>query len=258
MKLVNLFVDESGSANPKAAKTGLYIICGCMINKHNREQLKTAADQIKFKFWDRTNIVFHSREIWRKEGDFSILKDFNINKKFYKHLFNFLASGGYQIFAAAVNHEEAAKRNWNSKKVYKETSNIIVKNFILSLLASEARGRLVIESATSEKDFNFHKAAGYYLSNGVKEADISSSQVQNALTEISFVSKKNFDIEEQIADLLAYGAKLKFLKKKKSELNEYDNRILTVFNQKLFKIHPNIGGRKKKFYSRIESFKILP
>lgn len=258
MKLVNLFIDESGSANPKILKSGLYIICGCMVSNQSREKLKIASDQMKFKFWDRTNIVFHSREIWRKEGDFSILKDPHINKQFCKHLFSFLANGGYQIFATVVSHSEAVKRNWNSKKVYKETSNIIVKDFVLSLLASEAKGRLVIESATSEKDFNFHKAAGYYLSNGVKEADISSSQVQNALTEISFVSKKNFDIEEQIADLLAYGAKLRFLKKKKSELNEYDNRILTVFNQKLFKIHPNTSGRKKKFYSRIESFKILP
>lgn len=258
MKLENLFVDESGSANPKAVKKGLYIICGCMVSNQSREKLKVTADQIKFKFWDRTNIVFHSREIWRKEGDFSILKDHHINKQFCKHLFRFLASGGYQIFAVVVDHKEAAKRNWNSKKVYKETSNIIVKNFILSLLASESRGRLVIESATSEKDFNFHRAAGYYLANGIGKLDISCGQVQNSLTEISFVSKKNFDIEEQIADLLAYGAKLKFLKKNKSELNEYDNQILRIINQKLFQIHPNTGGRKKKFYSQIESFKILP
>lgn len=258
MKLMNLFVDESGSANSKSVKTGLYIICGCIVNNQSRENLKIAANQIKFKFWDRTNVVFHSREIWRKEGDFSILKDHHINKQFRKHLFSFLASGGYQIFAVVVDHKEAAKRNWNSKKVYKETSKKIVGDFILSLLASEAKGRLVIESATSEKDFNFHRAAGYYLANGVDELNVSCDQVQDVLTEISFVSKKNFDIEEQIADLLAYGAKLKFLKKKKSELSEYDNQILKIVNQKLFQIHPNTGGRKKKFYSRIESFKILP
>lgn len=186
MKLENLFIDESGSANPKAASSGLYIICGCMANNHSREKLKVIADQIKFKFWDRTNIVFHSREIWRKEGDFSILKDPKVNKHFYKHLFSFLASGGFQVFAVAVDHKEAAKRNWNSKKVYKETSKIIVKNFILSLVASENRGRLVIESAASETDFNFHKAAGHYLANGIDELDISCHQVQNLLTEISF------------------------------------------------------------------------
>ncbi len=258
MKLINLFVDESGSANPKTVKAGSYIICGCMASNQSREKLKVIADQIKFKFWDRTDIIFHSREIWRKEGNFSILKDPKISKQFYKHLFSFLASGSYQIFVVVVDHKEAAKRNWNSKKVYKETSNIIVRDFILSLLASENRGRLVIESATSEKDFNFHKAAGHYFANGIKEFDVSCNQVQNVLTEISFVSKKNFDIEEQIADLLAYGAKLKFLKKKKSELNEYDKQILRIANQKLFQIHPNMGIRKKKFYSQIDSFKILP
>lgn len=258
MKLVNLFIDESGSENPKTVKAGLYIICGCMASNQSREKLKVTADQIKFKFWDRTNIVFHSREIWRKEGDFSILKDSQINKQFCKHLFNFLSGGGYQIMAVVVDHRQAAKKNWNSKKVYKETASIIVRGFILALLAAGNRGRLVIESATSEKDFNFHKAAGHYLANGIKELDVSCNQVQNVLTEISFVSKKNFDIEEQVADLLAYGAKLKFLKKNKSALNEYDKQILRIANQKLFQIHPNMSGRKKKFYSKIESFKILP
>lgn len=108
------------------------------------------------------------------------------------------------------------------------------------------------------KDFNFHKTAGYYLANGIRELKVPYRQVQKVLTEISFVTKKNFDIEEQIADLLAYGAKLKFLKKKQSGLSRYDKQILKVFNQKLFQIHPNTSGRKKKFYSKIESFKILP
>jgi len=255
---MNLFVDESGLANPKATKMGIYILCGCMVNDQKREKLRIIADQIKFKFWERTNIVFHSREIWRKEGDFFILKDSKINKQFCKHLFNFLSIGGYQIFVVVVDHKEARKQNWNSQKVYKETANIIVRDFILSLLATTSRGRLVIESATSEKDFSFHKAAGHYLANGIKALNVSYSQVQNALTETSFVTKKNFDIEEQIADLLAYGAKLKFLKKKQSELTRYDKQILKVFNQKLFQIHPNTSKKKKKFYSKIESFKILP
>lgn len=258
MKLLNLFVDESGLPNPKAVKTGVYILCGCMINEQNREKVKIIADQIKFKFWNRTNIVFHSREIWRKEGDFSILRDSKTNKEFHKHLFSLLLFGSYQVFAVVVDHRKAVKQNWNAKKVFKETANAVVRDFILSLLATGGRGRLVIESATSEKDFSFHRIAGYYLANGFKELKISYKQVQNVLTEISFVTKKNFDIEEQIADLLAYGAKLKYRKSKISTLSLYDKRILRIFNQKLFQINPNTGGRKKRFYSKIESFKILP
>lgn len=259
MKLLNLFIDESGSANPKVKESDCYILSGCVVNDWSRTELKILADQIKFKYWGKTDIIFHSREIGRKSKDFVILKDEKINKEFQRDLFHFLSFGGYQLFIIVVDSKKIAKRNWNSSKVYKETALIIVKNFLLSFLAARhCKGRLVVESATSEKDFFFHKAASFYLSNGLKELHINYSEVQDVLTEISFVTKKNFDIEEQIADMLAYGAKLKFLKKKISKMDEYEKGILKILENKLFVMQPNTGRKKKKFYSRIESFKILP
>lgn len=258
MNLLNLFVDESGYANPKQQESPCYILCGCAINDLCRSQLKIKADQIKFKYWSRTNVIFHSREIGRKFGDFKILKDEKVYKDFVKDLFNFLNTGVFQIFIVVVDKKKAIKRNWNERKVYKETANCMVNNFILSLLAKECRGRLVIESATAEKDFMYHKSAGHYLSNGIKDLEIDYEQVQSYLTEIAFVTKKNHDIEEQIADLLAYGAKLKYLNLKENELTEYDKKILKVLNNKLFAMHPDTGNKKKKFYSKIESFKIIP
>ncbi len=258
MKLQNLFIDESGFANPKANKNGCYILCGCLINDDNRELLKVKSDQIKFKFWEKTDIVFHSREIGRQMGDFSILKDKEIDKNFKKLLFDFLNKGSYQIFTVIVDNKKATKKNWNSQKVYKETANIMIKNFILALLATNSRGRLVIESASTERDFIYHKTAGFYLSAGISDIGISYEKVQEHLTEISFVTKKNFDIEEQIADLLAYGAKVKFLDKPNEDLSYYDKNILNVFNHKLFAVHPQTGDKKKKFYTKIESYKVLP
>ncbi|MBP8591411.1 DUF3800 domain-containing protein [Candidatus Shapirobacteria bacterium] len=258
MKAINLFTDESGSSNPKAQKAGCYILCGCLINDSAREELKIRSEQIKFKFWGKTDIVFHSREIWRKADDFRILQDEKIRKEFQKLLFNLLSKGGYQIFSIVVDNSQAAKLNWDNKKVYKETTNLMVKNFILTLLATKSRGRLIVESASSEKDFYFHKAASHYLAKGLPEFNVPYTDVQNALTEISFVTKKNFDIEEQIADLLAYGAKLKFLNPKGQQLSDYDRGILKIFNQKLFTIHPQTGEKKKRFYSKIEKYKVLP
>lgn len=259
MKCLNLFIDESGSANPKTKNSSCYILCGCMINEESRNHLKIKADQIKFKYWSNTNIVFHSREIDRKEGVFKILNNTDIWKNFQKDLFKFLSEGGYRIFIVIIDKNKATKDNWNEIKVYNESADLMVKNFVLSLLAAKhEKGRLVVESATSQKDFIYLKTAGHYLSNGVKELKIPFSDVQNVLTEISFVTKKNHDIEEQIADLISYSAKLKFLKKRPSELNDYDKRILEILENKLFFIHPNTGKEKKKYHSKIENFKILP
>ena len=135
----------------------------------------------------------------------------------------------------------------------------IIKNFIFALLAQHnCRGRLIVESATAEKDFYYHKAAGVYLSNGFVKLKIGYQEVQNVLTEISFVTKKNFDIEEQLADLLVYGLKLKYEKRPTKKLSDYESKLIKVVDAKLFKIQPNTGTKKKQLYSKIESFKILP
>lgn len=259
MRTLSLFIDESGDANPKVQHSLVYILAGCMTDEYGRERLKVEADQIKFKFWSHTNIIFHSRELGRKEGDFKILKDTKIYNEFKKDLFNFLNKNSYQMFFVLVDKKKALVKNWNDRKVFEETASIMVRNFMLSLIAQgNAKGRLVIESATSLKDFYFHKAASYFLSAGMPELNITFNKAQDILTEISFVTKKNHDIEEQISDLLAYGAKLKFLGRKQTVMNEYEKRIAKVVSAKVFKMDPNTGARKKKYYSEVDSFKIVP
>lgn len=259
MRTLCLFIDESGDANPKVSFSQVYILAGCMTDAIGTERLKTESDQIKFKFWSQTKIILHSRELGRKEGDFKVLKDVKKYNEFKKDLFNFLNKGSYQMFFVLADKKKALYKSWDDRKVYEETSRIIVRNFILSLIAQgNVKGRLVIESATSLKDFYFHKAASYFLSHGIPEVSITFRQVQEVLTEISFVTKKNHDIEEQISDLLAYGAKLKFLGKKQTTMNEYEKRIVKVTTAKIFKMDPNTGARKKKYYSAIDSFKTIP
>jgi len=257
MKLNNFFIDELGSASLKAKNSTLYLLSGILITNQSREDLKIRADQIKFKYWGRTNIVFHSRDIGRGEGNFNILQNNDIRLNFDKDLIKFLNNGLYQLFTVIVDKTKISK-NWNEKKIYKITADYIIKNFILALLAQKnCKGRLVVESATAEKDFYYHKATIYYLSHGFQNLQIGYKDVQDVLTEVSFVTKKNNDIEEQVADLLAYGIRLKY-EKRKTPLSYYEINLKKVVENKLFKINPNTGAVKKKFHSNIESYKIIP
>ncbi len=229
-----------------------------MVSAKSKEQLKIKADQIKFKYWGKTNAIFHSREIGRKSGEFDILKKEETDKSFTKDLIRFLHQGDFQLFSVLVDKTKMPK-NWNEKTIYKKTTDLIIRNFIFALLAKKScRGRLIVESATAEKDFYYHKAVGHYLARGFSKLNINYKEVQEVLTEISFVTKKNFDIEEQIADILAYGLKIKYEKKSKDQATEYEQKLIQVINKKLFNIHPKTGNKKKKLYSQIESFKIIP
>ena len=85
MKDYRLFIDELGSPNPKSKVHPIYILMGCSVPHESRTDLKAYADQIKFKYWGHTNIVFHSKDIGNNNGDYSIFRNNPVLKKiFYK------------------------------------------------------------------------------------------------------------------------------------------------------------------------------
>ena len=255
-KYLNLFIDELGSPSPQAKSQSIYILCGILLSEYTRQSLEIISNQIKFKYWNRTDVVFHSRDIGRKQGNFSILNDKKLSGNFEKDLLQFLMHGQYSLFSVVVDKRKIPK-NWNEITIYKRTSREIIKNFIFALLAQRTKGKLTIESATAEKDFYYHKSAGYFLSNGFPEYGIGYSDIQNVLTEVSYVTKKNNDIEEQIADLLAYGIRLKY-EKKKTTASKYGQRLIKIVEDKLFKVNPQTGTKKMKFYSKIKSYITIP
>lgn len=255
-----LFIDELGTASPKDTQSDFYILAGCSIIEQERQNIKIWADQIKFKYWGRTEIVLHSREIGRKENDFKIFQDIKVYKEFLEDMENFFLHSRFKMFFVIVDKKKAKKLAWNHIKIYKETSIQIVRNFLLILLTGDSRGKIVVESATAEKDFYFHKAAGYFLAEGIRELKVDHKKIQETLTSISFVTKNNHDIEEQIADIFAYAAKCKYLAKigKKSRNGIYEKMMLSLLEKKIFKKPPEAGDKKMKYYKEVESFLILP
>lgn len=258
----SLFIDELGSSNPKDERSPCYVLSGCLLPEFRQQDLKNKADQIKFKYWGKTNIVFHSREIGRQAGDFSMLKDEVRKKEFYKDLFNFLSTGFYQMLFIVVDKERAREQGWRQDKVYRETTREIVNSFLRTLLVrGNVRGRIIAESATAEKDIYLQKALSFFLAHGIKDLSVNYAQIQNILTSICFVTKKNLDIEEQIADLLAYGIVCSLQKKSKSRIfpkDSYEERIITIAENKKFMVPPNAGMRKSKVYKTLNPLVILP
>jgi len=262
-KTLFLFIDESGNYDPKNKQSDLYILCGCSIPEYQREELKILADQIKFKFWGRTDIVFHSWDIGKNLGDFGIFKDDpKLKNEFVKDLFVFLKESPLILFFIIIDKKIARKKGWNQYKVIKETAHRLIYHFLALLFCySNVSGKIIIESATAEKDKYYLDAFSYFLSPGFTELNVNYKEVRKVLTSLSFVTKDNFDIEEQIADLFAYGAKCKIDKIKDAKsikAGSYEDTILSILEQKLIKRPIRAKERKMKFYEKIEPFCILP
>lgn len=261
MKCFELFIDELGNTKPTDKRSELYVLCGCAVEQSERARLKTRADQIKFKYWGKTSIVFHSRELGLKEGVFSIFKKRNW-ENFVRDLTCFLKEERLTIFIVVVDKRLARKMGWNSIKVTKETARKLFYHYLSWLFGLKGgQGKITVESATSEKDRYYLNEFSYFLSPGCLELSVDYRLVKKVLTSISFVTKENADIEEQVADLFAYAAKCLYLKKnklKKFEKDSYEKKMVEILEKKLFEKPKFAKVGKMKFYEAIEPFCVLP
>jgi len=240
-KLYKLYLDETGIPNPKSGSGYFpyFILSGVLVNSFQAEFLKIRADQVKFKYWGRTNIVFHSREIGKRENDFSILKNPNIESEFHGDLVNLLTRNDVKIVIVAVNKKFAVGVGWNEKAIYESAADEIIKFFIEFLKKKQSRGQIIIESAGTVKDIAFLKKYSYYLSNGFRDLGLTHIDIKDVLTAISFVSKRNFDIETQIADLLAYPAGYQCMREdglREIIPGSYEDKMYGVLQNKLITI----------------------
>lgn len=262
MKLYELFIDELGHSNPISKQSDIYILLGCVIERFEKENIKIKADQIKFKYWGKTDVIFHSRDLGRSEEDFRIFVKNKKKDEFLNDLYAFLNNINIAVFAVIVDKKSAKEKGWNSIKVIKETAKKLYYHFIAWLMANGgAKGKIIVESATAEKDRYYLNEFSYFLSPGCKELSISYKLIQEILTSISFVTKRNYDIEEQIADLFAYSARCKYMritKKETYKVGTYEDRMIKILERKIFKKPKFAKEKKMHFYETIDPFCIIP
>jgi hypothetical protein len=263
MNEYHLYIDELGTADPKDGLSDVYILCGCAIPEFKRDNLKIKADQIKYKYWGKTDFPFHSREIGRNEGVFSIFdKDVSLKKQFNNELVNFLSKTPGIIFSVVIDKKVASEKDWDSVQVVKSTAYFLIQNFISIILSSpKSRGKIIIESGSADKDKYYLDAFSYFLSPKATEFGVSYKDVQKQVTSISFVSKHNLDIEEQLADLFAYGVKCKYdrdVRGKTFTKNSYEDRLIKIVDTKAFKKPTKVDKNRLSLLSNIESFLMLP
>ncbi len=204
-----LFLDETGTPQLNNINTDnpFFNLTGVIIRDIDRERLLIEADKIKFRYWGRTDVVFHSYEMSQKSGSFSILNAPDVEKEFLKFLYQFLYTSPFQVISVTINKFDFARDNPGSspKEVYKDTLFKIYDIYLRFLEYQNKNGRIVVES-NSSADNHIFKTYKYLQSRNLLPEHAHLAPLSNRLTSLSFVRKENHDIEEQICDLLAWGA----------------------------------------------------
>lgn len=261
--IYKLYVDELGMSHPKSYETSpYYILLGCVIDEAHQLELRELAGHIKFKYWGKTDVIFHSAEIARNLNEFALFRQDKVKREdFINDLLDMLQKTPVHITAAVIDKQKAFQNSWTEKTAIRKTASSVLFNFLAFIYTKRpCKGHIIIEASSAQRDGLYLDAFNDLLSPSFKQNNPHFDDIRSHLTSINFVTKQNHDIESQVADLLVYGIRCQLEKDKgiKIEKGSYQEKIMNISNSKL--IHPisSMSPQKKVFYDLITPVDIQP
>ncbi|MPM20694.1 hypothetical protein SDC9_67130 [bioreactor metagenome] len=262
MDVYNLFLDESGDSNlPSYEDSPYFVASGVLVNDKVRDIIKNEFENFKLKYFGDKKYVFHSNELrstlhwrWSKKNPNYLIDFSNDLEKLLKRL-------PFYLFMVTVRKQKAFERSWTKQVEYERVYRSIIGSTIKFLIARDVKGRICSEACNFEQDLEIYKAFFHFISNGISRLSITHKDVKNHLTSLSFVTKKNHDCEEQIADMFGSMGKVGFeIKNGITKIDELDeiNKVLYRNLEKRTVVPIATRRDKKALYDSINPFVIFP
>lgn len=262
MDLYNIFLDESGNSDLKSYGDSPYFtVCGVLVSEKTRIQLRKGFEELKLKYFKDKKYIVHSvvlrKTLWWKWH----IDRPNYLAEFARDLDKFLKSFPFYLLMVTVQKEKALKRTWNKKVFYERVYRGIIGNLVKFLTARDAIGNIYSEACSLEQDVYLYQSFFHFATNGMSRLGIDPKTVKRHLTSLCFVTKKNHDCEEQIADLFGSFGRIELEIKKgiiKVENLDEINQVLYQSMKKQLVVPKAIINQKKELYESINPFVVLP
>lgn len=196
-----LALDETGKAS-MAHLSSTFILSGLITSEDFLPKLHTSFSALKTKFFKNPNIVFHCRDMLRKMGPFSILRDPAVNEAFWNEFVSGLGHDDVSIAIVIVDKAKAKKLSWTEATILRRAYSKMLEEFTKKHLNNSKKGKIVAESDPPQDKYLL-EAHNRLQSLGVPSEGISGADYRNKMTSVSLVNKLNLDVNVQIADSLA-------------------------------------------------------
>lgn len=227
-----LSLDESGKASFNHLSK-LFILSGIVIPEKFKPKLDRLMRKLKKKFFGDEEIIFHSRDMSRKKGPFSILQDHKMEVAFWAEFISVANNPEISTFFVITDKQEATTRNWQPKTILKRSYLAILEEFTIKQLVKH-NGKIVSESDPAQ-DLYLIQAHNAIQGNGTSDGSISAWEYKQKITCLSLVNKSNQDIDVQMADCLAHiaGMIYEIQKNPATTLSRVDSMKKRLIDRKL-------------------------
>jgi hypothetical protein len=103
-----VYLDETGDHSLELIDKDFPIFCVTMLvcdMKEYAQNIVPKAYQIKMDYWGHENVILHSRDIRKAQGDFGFLTDATKRQPFYERINELMGNCEYQIIAAVIKKQ---------------------------------------------------------------------------------------------------------------------------------------------------------
>jgi len=207
MKNYYLFLDESGHHGLKkiSPEFPILLLCGCLIEKeHYEKYLIPQINTLKKKYFNRTDIILHSRDIRKWQNDFKILGDPKIRSDFYNSLDNLISQTEFTVISAAVLKNKLIEQYGpQANNPYDLSLTFVLERTIfLTDRFNCNKVEIVAEARGKNEDAKLHDQYQIITTNGTQY--VESERFNKRFQDIDFKKKKENIAGTQLCDLVAY------------------------------------------------------
>lgn len=130
------FIDESGDHSLKSYDPTfpIFNLCGILVSEENYKTIDERIKKIKTKYWGKESIIFHSREIRKKENEFSILSNKGLNTDFIHDINELIMNSKFRIISSIIHKPKyIGKYGSMTEQVYELCFMFMIERVVFSL-----------------------------------------------------------------------------------------------------------------------------
>lgn len=258
MDSYGFFIDESGSADPKTfAHSPCFTLCGILITAKNRRILKVLSDELKMKYFGSKKFIFHSAQL-----RFQLRRNNKSLSAFTNDFKAILQNCSFWVVFTVVHKKKAFDKGWDAIHVYQQSYKVLLANLLKFLYAKNIKGEIYAEASSASQDSYLYNAFFHLIRRGIERLGITNKLAKQYFTSLSYVTKPNNDIEEQLADILSMYGRLRMAiesnERLQDDLDCFEKLVYSIASKRLLAITNASNPKKVALYAQINPFKKLP
>jgi hypothetical protein len=244
--MCRLYLDEVGNDDVSTPTERFLSITGITtkISSHENyitpeiESLK--ADLFGHSLPDNA-VILHRREIVRREGHFTVLREKAVNESWESRILDLIGSLPYIVNTVLIDKHEHVRRYavWHYNP-YHYCMRAIVERYVLWLRRHKRQGDVVVEPRDKNTDKKLKASFQYIYNHGTEHIPAAIVQAHLTSHEIKFSPKPSNVCGLQLVDLLAnpshQALKCKLLGEQMTA--SFGSRIVAILEQSRYARHP--------------------